>query len=128
MNKLLVEKIRKAYTKRLLEALSEVEVVDKEGNILISKDLKVFHKKSGYEYTVDDVVKHGDGIGIVLRKPEEPRFDPADSTEILDELDQLDQRVERFISPAEDAPDDHSLDDDVFIVDEKSFAEEYEVK
>ena len=52
-------KIRKIlleeYTGRLLKALSEVDVLDKQGNIIISKDLKVRHKDSGYEYTVDDL-------------------------------------------------------------------------
>ena len=50
MNRILVEKIRKVYTQVLLESLKEVDVVDTTGNVLISKDLKVVHKDSGYEY------------------------------------------------------------------------------
>ena len=52
--------VRHEYKSRLLEALSEVDVVDQRGNILVSPDLKVRHKKSGYEYTVDDVAVVGD--------------------------------------------------------------------
>tara|TARA_B100000131_G_C17850401_1_gene505691 strand:+ start:160 stop:543 length:384 start_codon:yes stop_codon:yes gene_type:complete len=127
MNKLLVEKMRRVYTNRLLEALKEVDVLDKEGNVLISKDLKVVHKDSGYEYTVDDVVRSADGISFVLREPDEPRFDPASSTDILDELtERLEQYLERVVG--DDDSDEPSEIGDVFIVDEESFEKEYEVK
>lgn len=66
----------KEYTERLMMALSEVDVLDDQGNIIVSKDLKVRHKDSGYEYTVDDVVSDEDGIQVVLRDPEEPRVEP----------------------------------------------------
>ena len=119
MDKLLLEKIRKAYTMRLLEALKEVDMVDKAGNVLISKDLKVFHKDSGYEYTVDDVLKTPDGIKVVLRPPEEPRFEPEAATTLIDEVvDDPDVALEEF-------NDDSS---DLFIVDEDAFEREYEVK
>lgn len=122
MNKLLVEKIRKVYTNRLLEALKEVDVLDKEGNVLISKDLKVFHKDSGYEYTVSDVVNTPDGLKIVLRSPEAPRFEPAESTDLLDEADHESDRMEEEGEMLDDA---HG---DVFIVDAESFEKEYDVK
>ena len=122
MNSLLVEKIRRVYTGRLLEALKEVDVVDSEGNVLIAKDLKVFHKDSGYEYTVDDVVKTPDGVKVVLRSPEMPRFLPADSTELLDEMA---DEVQEYLT---DIVDDDSESGDLFVVDEESFAKEYEVK
>ena len=123
MNKLLVEQIRRMYTVRLLEALKEVDVVDKEGNVLISKDLKVFHKDSGYEYTVDDVVKTPDGIKVVLRSPESPRFQPADATEILDEMA---EEVQEYLTDM--VVDDDSEFGDLFVVDEEAFEKEYEVK
>ena len=123
MNKILVEKIRRTYTKRLLEALKEVDVLDKEGNVLISKDLKVFHKDSGYEYTVDDVLKTPDGIKIVLRSPETPRFPPASSTDIVAEVDGTEETHEYLSSTL---VDDES--GDLFVVDEESFEKEYEVK
>ena len=119
MNKLLVEKMRRLYTKQLLNVLSEVDVLDKEGNVLISKDLKVFHKDSGYEYTVDDVVRGPDGIKVVLRKPEEPRVEPEAATTVLDEI------IEELDAVIEKSEDEH---DDFFIVDEESFKKEYEVK
>ena len=123
MNKLLIEKIRKTYTRRLLEALKEVDLVDDAGNVLISKDLKVFHKDSGYEYTVDDILKTPDGMKIVLRNPEDPRFNPPPSSDTLDEV-MLD------IEDIEIVPD-NILDDEeevLFVVDEKTFEKEYEVK
>jgi len=125
MNKLLIERIRKVYTTRLLEALKEVDLVDGEGNILISKDLKVFHKKSGYEYTVDDVVNTDDGIKVILREPEDPRFLPPASTDILDEMS-----ADLLNNP--DISIDAGLEDDpeevLFVVDEETFEKEYEVK
>ena len=123
MKKILVEKIRKVYTSRLLEALSEVDVVDKEGNVLISKDLKVIHKDSGFEYTVSDVVKNSDGdLDIVLRMPDEPRMEPQNSTALLDELD---IRLRKYVSDAVSPPEE---DDTLFVVDAKDFEKEYEVK
>ena len=57
--------------------LDELDVKDDQGKIIISPDLKVRHKKSQYEYTVDNVVEDDDGtINVVLKLPEEPRFDP----------------------------------------------------
>ena len=122
MNKLLVEKIRRVYTSRLLEALKEVDVVDGEGNVLISKDLKVFHKDSGYEYTVDDVVRTPDGIKIILRSPEMPRFPEAESTELLDEMA---EEVQEYLADEIEEPEDSG---ELFVVDEKAFEKEYEVK
>jgi len=123
INKKLLKKIRKVYARRLLEALKEVDVLDREGNVLISKDLKVVHKDSGYEYTVDDVVKTPDGLSIVLRDPESPRFNAPHSTMSLAEID-VQIRGGRLQSQDPDVEGDG----DIFIVDEKSFEEEYEVK
>ena len=128
--------MRRVYTNRLLEALKEADIFDKEGNVLISKDLKVVHKDSGYEYTVDDVVRSDDGVKFILRDPDQPRFKPAASTDILDELsERLSQYLEKSNTEESEEPiivsDEHDeLVDvgDVFIVDEKSFEKEYEVK
>ena len=73
--KRIIELIREEYTNRLLQLevaakLAESEVSDPRGNILITKDLKVRHKESGYEYTVDHVDGDGDDMIIYLRKPE----------------------------------------------------------
>jgi len=128
MNKMLIEKIRKVYTKCLLEAISEVDVLDNEGNVLISKDLKVVHKDSGYEYTVSDIIKGEKGIDIVLRDPTEPRMEPQESTAILDELDlQLQNYISRPNNDISIEPLEQEQGD-IFIVDEKTFSKEYEIK
>ena len=65
-----------AYEDRLRKSLGESDVVDKEGNILLTKDLKARDKASGYEYTVDTVKKVDGKVMIVLRAPDAPRFTP----------------------------------------------------
>jgi len=65
----IVESMYRVYKRRLVEAL---RVRDDSDNIVISKDLKVRHDESGFEYTVADV----SGDSVKLRKPEEPRFSP----------------------------------------------------
>jgi hypothetical protein len=63
-----------------MKKLKELDVQDKEGNIVISPDLKVRHKDSQYEYTVDSVIKDDDKeIVVLLRLPEMPRVDPEDN-------------------------------------------------
>lgn len=84
--------IKEEYKKRLTEvaikaSLSETDAVDKKGNILLSQGLKVRHKKSGYEYTVDHVDGEGSDIKVYLRSPETPRIKAADSLQGLHELD-----------------------------------------
>jgi len=108
------------YKQRLLEAISEVDVVDDQGNIIIAKDLKVRHKDSGYEYTVDDVVDDAGAISVVLREPSEPRFEPAGSEALLGSPpnQQLDLNED-------DAAEEEEV---VFIVDQAEFEKEYEVK
>jgi hypothetical protein len=66
-----------AYENKL-KMLSESDVVDKFGDVILSKDLKVRDKKSGYEYTVFRVVDGKKGKKtIVLRPPNAPRFDKS---------------------------------------------------
>lgn len=117
------EALRIVYTNRLLEALKEADVVDKAGNVLISKDLKVIHKDSGYEYTVVDVLQSDKGLQIVLRNPDEPRFVPPPSTDILDENDESLEYNDEY-----EVVGDINDDSDVFVVDEKEFEKEYIVK
>jgi len=108
------------YKQRLLEAISEVDVIDDQGNIIISKDLKVRHKDSGFEYTVDDVLDDSGEISVVLREPSEPRFEPQGSEALLGappgenlELNEEDELEEEEI---------------LFVVDQDEFEKEYEVK
>ena len=129
MNKVLTEQLRKEYVSKLLEALKEVDILDKAGNILISKDLKVFHKDSGYEYTVNDVVNTPEGIKIVLRLPDTPRPIQGKATRALDEISTDDQENDGDLrdNTGTTALSD-IIDGDMFIVDEESFEKEYEVK
>ena len=152
----LLEVLRLEYSKRLNEVLGEADVFDDKGNVVISPDLKVRHKKSGYEYTVAHVKgdKEGD-VKIILREPEEPRFEappegeevlggPEDST--LNEQDaapvSADPRIPMLLDPAEDPEeevsdpidaiaalvDEKPKEEVVFVVDQDEFEKEYEVE
>jgi hypothetical protein len=62
------------------KTIKETNVVGPKGDVLISTGLKVRHKGSGFEYTVDDVVPGEDNeLVILLNPPETPRFDPPKS-------------------------------------------------
>lgn len=129
MNKVLTEQLRKEYVSKLLEALKEVDIIDKEGNILISRDLKVFHKDSGYEYTVHDVVNTPEGIKVMLRLPDTPRPIQGKATKALDEISTDNQGgSEDLHDNTDQAALSDLIDDDIFVVDEESFEKEYEVK
>lgn len=129
MRKILLEE----YTNRLLRALSEVDVVDKDGNVIISKDLKVKHIESGYEYTVDDVVTGEDGIQVVLRDPEEPRFEPDGEEGMINDIalpsdhPRLSSDLNKdssYLPPEQDSEDDSS---DLYIIDKEEFEKDYEI-
>jgi len=142
----LLEILKLEYNNRIAGILEEAEVFDAEGNILIQPDLKVRHKKSGYEYTVDKVLGDKSGtVQIVLRDPGEPRFNPpADGAEILggleDEVlaedgDLIAKNIEAIDNlhvepdPTVDSTSfpDTTEDEVVFIVDQSEFEKEYEV-
>lgn len=132
----LLEVLKFEYNQRLSGFLNEAEIFDAQGNVIIKPDLKVRHKDSGYEYTVDRVEGDTPGnVKIVLRDPESPRFDVPDSdTEVLDELPSS-------VLSEDDLPimsvgdvdtirqqDDEDSAEEFFVVDEKDFEDEYEVK
>ena len=88
----MIQIIRSEYKKRLAEvamaaALEETDMYDDRGNMLLTQDLKVRHKGSGYEYTVDHVEGEGKDATVYLRHPEEPRFVPPDSNQALVEAE-----------------------------------------
>jgi hypothetical protein len=143
----LVRVLRKEYTQRLNEALDEVTVTDKSGNILVHPGLKVRHKSSGYEYTVAGIDGSNEkGLQVKLRLPEEPRFEPPPGgEEILGGPDDLYE--DDLVSPSAELPlsppaipSDIYVDADaeevqisaeeevVFYVDEKDFEKNYEVE
>jgi hypothetical protein len=88
----LIRIIKEEYENRLLQleiaaTIAEAELTDKRGNIIITKDLKVRHKASGYEYTVDQINGEGDDMVIFLRKPDAPRIDPPSVMKRMNELE-----------------------------------------
>jgi len=69
--RLLMNEVYRSHLQRIAE---KIDVKGKDGKLLISKDLKVIHEPSGFEYTVDNVLQDDDfGLKIVLRTPESPR-------------------------------------------------------
>ena len=96
----LVQLIREEYSGRLLKLFKEnvrdifeSDMFDVEGNQLLSPGLKVRHKKSGYEYTVDHTEGEGDNAVVYLRHPESPRFKPPVAETQLTEGD--DENIDR---------------------------------
>jgi len=126
--KRLLSLIKIEYNNRLHEAITEADVVDSNGSIVIQPGLKVRHKDSQYEYTVASVEKNPrtGKVSIILRLPEEPRFVVPPSEEVLGENDS--DHFESFdmpLSPDEEYSDE---DEDMFVVDQEEFEKEYEVK
>lgn len=139
----IVEAMHRAYLQRLQEVLGETDARDSRGNVTISSGLKVRHKKTQLEYTVDSVTEDESGDLIIrLRNPEEPRFEPSYGQEFVGEQAPLlsarpDPTLPAGIEPLEEpeaelSPDAvHGVDpvDDVeFVIDEKEFEKDYEVK
>ena len=112
--------------------LLEIEVQDSQGNVVIAPDLKVRHKKSQYEYTVDSVIKDEQGQNVVLlRMPEEPRIEPED-TDLAPSLmrDLAGQAVLYEVDPdtAVYEPEIEDPAQDLLAVPSDEFEKEYEVK
>ena len=131
LRKILLEE----YTSKLVKALNEIDVLDSQGNIIISKDLKVRHKDSGYEYTIDDVISDEDGMQVVLRDPEEPRIEPeGDEGMIMDST--LPPNHPRASMVPDDAAAEIDLEKDTdstdseetyYIIDKDEFEKDYEL-
>jgi|TARA_R110000744_G_scaffold47618_1_gene104703 hypothetical protein len=82
MNKVIIESMRRILLRRIVENLKEADVYDDRGNIIISKDLKVRHIPSQFEYTVADIIQGPDEeVSFVLRAPEGARFTPSGFTD-----------------------------------------------
>ena len=123
MRKILLEE----YTKKLVKALSEIDVVDSQGNVLISKDLKVRHKDSGYEYTVDEVIPTEDGMQVVLRDPEEPRVEPPGEDGMI--MDSASKYLPDFDSKVTDDTEEEieASGETLYIIDKEEFEKDYEL-
>ena len=117
--------------------LDETDVKDDSGNIIISPGLKVRHKKSQYEYTVDNVIADPDGkVNVVLQMPEEPRFEPSiDDQGIIQDsrapgkfLYEVDPAGLYMIDTEEEVAVDELESTDLLSVTQDEFEKEYEVK
>ena len=150
----MIKLIREEYSKRIVELfrenvrdIFEADMFDGEGNQLLSPGLKVRHKKSGYEYTVDHVEGEGDNAKVFLRHPETPRFKPpvaeTQLTEGDDEprvkVDQVDLQKVMGSDGLEPNPESGSAQDpmeamkqqskgSLLQITRKEFEKEYEVK
>ena len=120
----------KEYTDKLISSLLEVDLTDEQGNIIISKDLKVRHKDSGLEYTVDDVISDKEKIQVVLREPEEPRVEPDNEEEIISDSDIIQQGDKMDSSGLSSFEKDDEVDreETVYVVDKEEFEKDYEIE
>ena len=147
---IVIEMMREEYQKRLQEALSEVDVFDDKGNVLISQGLKVRHKDTQFEYTIDDVIEDpATGKTMIkLKLPDQPRFEsppeeegliadvpPQDDAGVLGEQDPpvTQAPASRRVSPPlpddrQDVQPDEQSSEEIFMIDQEEFEKEYEVK
>ena len=131
----LIKIMRDEYHARLTEVMQETDMFDKRGNMVIRKGLKVRHKDTQYEYTVDDVTQDPSGELVVkLKAPDEPRFsaNPTGDEEVItggakkDVLQEVDPPP---VSPQDMSPEEpESSDEELFVIDQEEFEKEYEVK
>ena len=120
----IIKIIREEYVKRLLQLeiaakIAQAQLVDQRGNVLISPDLKVKHKESGYEYTVERIEGEGDSAIIYLRKPDVPRISPALASRPIHEDD------EPVAPPIVATPGEEQEDADIFAITVSDFEKEY---
>ena len=126
--------------------ISETEIKDEYGNIIIQPGLKVHHKESQFEYTVEDVmIDPEENITIILRLPEESRFEPSEEEDYVISDGKLISNASYEVSPSKlyyepdliDKPvDDESIDDEsiddalekYLAVTQSEFEKDYEVK
>lgn len=137
--------MRNEYRQRLIETIGEADMFDDKGNHLLSPGLKVRHKDSKFEYTVDSVEgeKDAGNVKVTLKLPDEPRFDPPEepSSMISDEVSHSavmgegDPAVAAPASYAVSATEDETSahvsiepkEETEFVIDQEEFEKEYEV-
>ena len=122
-----------------MKRLKETDIQDSEGRVVISPGLKVRHKDSQFEYTVDSVVSDEDNKHVViLNLPEEPRFDAKPGTSgddtLLSDLTkkdviyEVDPSIVLYEPEASAEDQDPEPGIDYLAVPEEEFEKEYEVK
>ena len=133
-----LEMFRREYNTRINEVMGEADAFDEDGNMILSPDLKVRHKKSGLEYTIDSLEGEDGELQITLRSPESPRFEPAPETrdilgepkdeEILGEQDdQVPSADMKSIELAASEPIEDETEEVLFVIDQSEFEDDYEV-
>ena len=107
----------KEYEDRLktVSLLKETAVTDSKGRVVLDPDLKVRHKKSGFEYTIKKVKDDKGNVTITLRTPDAPRMKPSPShTHVI-------AGQEEELAPMPNA------DNAEFAVGQEEFEKDYEV-
>lgn len=129
-----LEMFRREYSARINEVMGEADAFDEDGNMILSPDLKVRHKKSGLEYTIDNVEGEDGKLQITLRSPESPRFEPApEMKDILGEPKGEEILGEQEVQPASDDVEavvdiqDEEPEEVLFVIDQSEFEDDYEV-
>lgn len=133
-----LEMFRREYNTRINEVMGEADAFDEDGNMILSPDLKVRHKKSGLEYTIDSLEGEDGELQITLRSPETPRFEPAPETrdilgepkdeEILGEQDdQVPATGVAGTEPVVNEPIEDEAEEVLFVIDQSEFEDDYEV-
>lgn len=117
-----------------MKKIRETDLKDKRGNLVISAGLKVRHKKSQFEYTVDSVVQDKSGkIVVMLKKPDVPRFDNQKQAKVsladkpnpgkvIYEAEPIEDFSTSYYTPKDESPDD------LIAVSANEFEKEYEVR
>lgn len=130
----LIREMRNIYRQRLVEAahgINEVEVHDKQGKIIISPGLKVRHKKSKFEYTVQGI--NAAAKTVSLLSPETPRVTstPSGSPEMkmLPDEELMTLMNSKIEIPADllHASEDGEQSDEILDVSFAEFTKNYEV-
>tara|TARA_B100000886_G_C20331144_1_gene452461 strand:- start:489 stop:908 length:420 start_codon:yes stop_codon:yes gene_type:complete len=129
----IVKIIKEEFENRLMQLeiaakLAESETVDSRGNVLISKDLKVRHKDSGYEYTVDHIEGEGEGMLIYLRKPDVPRIEVPLVAKRMHETEDsapIDIITNNNTGNESSAQSEEEEQQDLFVISAKDFEKDY---
>ncbi len=118
--------------------IRETDVKDSRGEIVISPGLKVRHKDSQYEYTVDGVIQDSSGeIQVVLNLPDEPRFDPTpnSSDDVIHDRSSSDSNLiyeidpnSLYYEPESSEIENSEEDENMILVTQAEFEKDYEVK
>jgi|TARA_R110000824_G_scaffold262378_2_gene451099 hypothetical protein len=115
--------------------MKEADVKDSHGNVVISPGLKVRHKDSQFEYTVNQVLEEPGGeVTVMLSPPEAPRFEPAGEAGVISDRNQK-EKVLYEVEPVGDLADlfyipseEETEEEDLLAVSSKEFEKEYEVR